>query len=138
MYEREPLPRIPDIRPVQRPQRPGAAAPVLRPVGAGAAASSEAAAAASADPAEARKAPQASNPRAVEQAVQQLNQFAQNFQRSLQFSVDKASGETVVRVLDANTKEVIRQIPSEEFLAIAERLRQQSEASAGVLVQASV
>ena len=137
MYEREPLPRLPDIRPVQRPQRQGGSAPVLRPVGAGAASSTDAVSA-SAEQAQAKKPPEPMNPRAVEQAVKQLNEYAQNFQRSLQFSVDKASGETVVRVLDANTREVIRQIPSEEFLAIAERLRQQSEASAGVLVQASV
>lgn len=74
----------------------------------------------------------------MEQALRQLSDFAQNFQRSLQFSVDKASGQTVVRVLDATTKEVIRQIPSEEFLAIAERLRQQSEMGSGMLVQESV
>lgn len=42
--------------------------------------------------------------------------------RNLQFSIDEGSGRTVVKVVDSNTNEVIRQIPSEEILAIAESL----------------
>ena len=137
MYEREPLPRIPDVRPVQRPQRAGATAPMLRPSGAGAVSGADGAPS-PAEQAKQRQAQKATDPKAMEQALRQLSDFAQNFQRSLQFSVDKASGQTVVRVLDATTKEVIRQIPSEEFLAIAERLRQQSETGSGMLVQESV
>jgi len=137
MNEMEPLPRIPDSRPLQRPVGQGVSASAgVRPAAVPAGANDQAGA--DSAQATARKAPEPLNPKAVEQALQQLTQFAQNFQRSLQFSVDSASGETVVRVLDANTKEVIRQIPSEEFLAIAERLRQESKASSGVLMQASV
>ena len=43
---------------------------------------------------------------------------------SLQFEVDAASGRTVVRITDANTGDVIRQIPSKEMLAIASSLDQ--------------
>lgn len=39
---------------------------------------------------------------------------------SLQFSVDDQSGTRVVRLIDASTQEVIRQIPSEEMIRIAE------------------
>lgn len=137
MNDFETLPRIPDIRAAQRSQRTGSAAPDLRLMGAGAVDGEASGKVAQAGTRE-QKAPRAADPRAVEQAISELNQYAQNLQRSLQFSVDKASGQTIVRVLDATTKEVIRQIPSEEFLAIAERLRQQSNASTtGVLVQAS-
>ena len=38
---------------------------------------------------------------------------------TLQFSLDKDSGKTVVKVMDTDTNEVIRQIPSEEVLAIS-------------------
>jgi flagellar protein FlaG len=41
---------------------------------------------------------------------------------SLEFSIDDASGRTVVKVVDAETKELIRQIPSEEVLALARNL----------------
>ncbi|MDB5799880.1 MAG: hypothetical protein JWL63_819 [Rhodocyclales bacterium] len=38
--------------------------------------------------------------------------------RNLQFSIDDATGRSVVKVVDAVTNEVIRQMPSEELLAI--------------------
>jgi flagellar protein FlaG len=58
----------------------------------------------------------------VESAVCQISDFVQNFQRDLHFSVDKDSGRIVVRVLDSETQEVIRTIPPEETLRIAEHL----------------
>ena len=58
----------------------------------------------------------------VEQAVNQINQYVQTLSRDLHFTVDEDSGRTVVKVLDTETKEVIRQIPSEELLQIARHL----------------
>lgn len=55
----------------------------------------------------------------VEAAVAQMNEYIQSTQRDLHFSYDKASGETVVKVLDRTTQEVIRQIPDETFLKLA-------------------
>lgn len=52
----------------------------------------------------------------LDQVVARLNDFVQQIQRDLNFSVDTQSGRTVVRVLDGATREVIRQIPSEEVL----------------------
>jgi flagellar protein FlaG len=43
----------------------------------------------------------------------------QSYARNLQFSVDGSSGKTVVRVVDMETGNVIRQIPSQEALDIA-------------------
>lgn len=40
----------------------------------------------------------------------------------LSFSIDKESGKTVVKLIDPATQEVIRQIPSNEMLAIAHNL----------------
>jgi flagellar protein FlaG len=56
----------------------------------------------------------------VEAAVAQMNEYIQSTQRDLHFSYDKASGETVVKVLDRSTQEVIRQIPDEIFLKLAQ------------------
>ena len=52
-------------------------------------------------------------------AVSKLNDYVQAVQRNLSFSVDKASGQTVIKVYDAQTKEVIRQIPADETLRLA-------------------
>jgi flagellar protein FlaG len=41
---------------------------------------------------------------------------------SLQFSIDDDTGKTIVRVSDAETGEMIRQIPSKELLEIARSL----------------
>ncbi len=58
----------------------------------------------------------------VERAVQRLNELMSETQRSLRFQVDELSGRTVITVLDATTKEVVRQIPSPEHLAILRHL----------------
>jgi flagellar protein FlaG len=55
----------------------------------------------------------------VEAAVAQMNEYIQSTQRDLHFSYDKAAGETVVKVLDRSTQQVIRQIPDETFLKLA-------------------
>lgn len=58
------------------------------------------------------------------QAVSQLNDFVQNVQRDLQFEVDNDLGQTIVKVVDQQTQEVIRQIPDEVALRLAEKLHQ--------------
>ena len=54
--------------------------------------------------------------------VLQLNDYAQNINREIQFSVHEETNRTVVKVVDTETKKVIRQLPSEEILKIAESL----------------
>jgi flagellar protein FlaG len=63
----------------------------------------------------------------VLEAVRNLNDFAQNTRRELNFSVDDETGKTVVKVIDFETKEVIRQIPAVEILEVARRINEQSE-----------
>jgi flagellar protein FlaG len=58
----------------------------------------------------------------VESAVKRANHVVQVSARDLEFTVDDASGRTVVKVIDKQTNEVIRQIPSDEMLAIAESI----------------
>lgn len=60
----------------------------------------------------------------LDDAVSQLNDFVQNVQRDLQFEVDNELGQTVVKVVDQSTQEVIRQIPDEVALRLAENLQQ--------------
>ncbi len=58
----------------------------------------------------------------VKRASEQINKFIQQFNRNLQFTVDEDTGINVVQVIDSETEEVIRQMPSEEMLAIARAL----------------
>lgn len=56
--------------------------------------------------------------RATEAARNALNAVSSN----LQFLFDPHSGRTVVQVIDAETRKVIRQLPSEEALAITQAI----------------
>ena len=56
----------------------------------------------------------------LEQALKQLQDMVQSKASNLQFSVDDTTGKTVVRVVDSSNGSTIRQIPSEEALAIAQ------------------
>lgn len=56
--------------------------------------------------------------------VKEVNDFIKPLNNSLQFSIDKETGTTVVKVIDTETQEMIKQIPSEEMLALAKALDQ--------------
>lgn len=59
---------------------------------------------------------------AVEQAVSTIEAFTQSISRNLSFNLDDSTGRVVVKVTDSVSGEVIRQIPSEEALKLAESL----------------
>ncbi len=74
------------------------------------------------------------NQKRLEDSVSRLAAHVQSIQRDLQFTVDETSGRMVITVLDSNTDEVIRQIPSEEVLALAKNI----ESLKGFLFSAKV
>ena len=55
----------------------------------------------------------------VAKAAAQLQQFVQSMGRNLSFSVDETTGYHVVRVVNPDTGELVRQLPSEELLKIS-------------------
>ena len=55
----------------------------------------------------------------LQKALEEVEKAVAPMAQSLQFSLDKDSGKTVVKVMDTDTNEVIRQIPTEEVLAIS-------------------
>jgi len=59
------------------------------------------------------------DPALLKQAAERLNQAMKMMTVNLEFQVDEDTGIHVVKVLDTDTNEVIRQFPSEEILAIA-------------------
>ncbi len=58
----------------------------------------------------------------VQEALREIRRVVGPVAQNLQFSIDEESGKTVVKIVDSSTKEVVRQMPSEELLAIAHAL----------------
>jgi flagellar protein FlaG len=56
----------------------------------------------------------------IKAVARQLESFLKRVSRSLEFHVDDASGRVVCSVRDAETGDLIRQIPNEEVLRLAE------------------
>jgi flagellar protein FlaG len=73
-------------------------------------------------------------PEDLDRAIRELNDYVQSLRRTINFEIDESSGRTIVRVLNQQTGELIRQIPSEEALAIARHL----DAVQGVIVRKKV
>lgn len=60
----------------------------------------------------------------IESAVAEISEFVQSTNRQLAFSIDENTKRSVVKVTDSSSGEVIRQIPSEEVLALSERIKE--------------
>mgnify|MGYP003959101691 FL=1 len=67
----------------------------------------------------------------VRQAAEDVARYVDSVSRSLQISVDGELDKPIVTVLDSTTEQVVRQIPSEEIVAIAKFLRSQGAEMAG-------
>lgn len=70
--------------------------------------------------------------------MQEANYYLQSINRGLEFSVDKDTDRTVVKVVDTKSGEVVRQIPSEEMLELARHMREMEKTSEGVIFKAQV
>jgi uncharacterized FlaG/YvyC family protein len=71
--------------------------------------------------AEAHKAPPIEM-RKIESVTKGIDSFLRSIGRSINFRVDPGSGRTIVSVIDANTGEIIRQVPGEDALKLAEKI----------------
>ena len=58
----------------------------------------------------------------VDKAVVQVNDYLQVQKRSLEFSVDKSTGQTIIKVIDQSSGKVVRQIPPEYVVHLAQTL----------------
>lgn len=92
-------------------------------------------------PVETAKAVTAVSKAELQQAVDVVNQAVALEQRSLSFSIDDVSGRSVIKVVDFATDELIKQIPSEELLKVAQdikRLQEEMGQSIGLLIDNKV
>lgn len=77
----------------------------------------------------------------VDEALQVVNKAAVFEQRSLSFMVDEASGRSIIKVMDKTNDQLIRQIPSEELLKVAQdikKLQEEMGQSLGFLIDRQV
>lgn len=70
----------------------------------------------------------------VETALQSINQAMEKLAPNLEFTFDKESNRTIVKIVDQETQEIIRQMPSKEALEIAKAL----DKLQGLLIQQKV
>jgi flagellar protein FlaG len=130
-----------NINPTGSPGAPPVATPaspqpksneaITRAIAEAQAGKSQAAVRAKEPPAQSVKASAEASRQELEEATKRVQQFLEAKTSSLKFSIDEQSGVRIVRVIDNETKDVIRQIPSEEMVAIARAL----ESLQGLLVR---
>lgn len=58
----------------------------------------------------------------VQNAIDEVRRAIEPVARNLLFSVDDDTGKTLIKIVDSATDEVIRQIPSEEMVAISKAI----------------
>lgn len=69
-------------------------------------------------------APQKPSPAELKQAVENINKVLKQSDKNLEFSVDDDTKKVLVKLVDTETGDVIREFPSEEALAIARSIDQ--------------
>ena len=77
---------------------------------------------------------QAAADASLQKAAKRMEDYARSVGRSLQFRVDQDSGKVVVSVRDPSTGELIRQIPTEAALKIAENLRSDDPCTSSLII----
>jgi flagellar protein FlaG len=64
------------------------------------------------------------DPKAVQDAVEKLSEFVETVSnRSLQISVDEDLSRVILKVVNRDNEETIRQIPAEEVIELMKRMR---------------
>jgi flagellar protein FlaG len=71
----------------------------------------------------------------MKEAVKAGNTMLQSASSSLSFEIDSATKQVVVKIVDRNTGELVRQIPTVEMLDFMRRMKE-LEGNSGSLIQA--
>jgi flagellar protein FlaG len=81
------------------------------------------------------------NPLVIDEALELISDFMQLSSRQVNFQKDDASDKTVIKFFDAESKQLIKQFPSEEVLEIAQKiaaLRQDVGEKTGIFIEEKV
>jgi len=90
--------------------------------------------------AEAKKTEQASS-KELEIAFDEISEFMNIYNRNVNFSTDEKSEKTVIKVFDSDSKELIKQFPSDELIELAQKikgLRQDIDLKSGIFLDEKV
>lgn len=75
----------------------------------------------------------------VDKALADLQAYVDGLDRELSFRRDESIDRSIITVRDANTNQLVRQIPAEEVVEIARQLKQDLDAKrAGMLLRGEV
>lgn len=75
----------------------------------------------------------------LQQAMEDLQAYVDGLGRSLTFKRDESINANVITVMDSSTNQVVRQIPSEEVVAIARQLRDElADLRAGLFMEEKI
>ncbi|MEW6764737.1 MAG: flagellar protein FlaG [Pseudomonadota bacterium] len=75
------------------------------------------------------------SPEALQRAVSEVKDYIQSFRRDLNLNYDDETGRLVIKVIDRDTEEVVRQIPSEEVLSFIHNMLRLGDDREGVLLK---
>lgn len=67
----------------------------------------------------------------IDYAVEVINDTMTQINRSLNFGVDEDNGRTVIKIIDRDTDEVIKQIPSEDLLKLISHMQEMQSLLSG-------
>lgn len=71
----------------------------------------------------------------LQNAMKEVEKAVAPMAQELQFSIDKDTNKTVVKIMDTATNKVVRQIPSEEVMELAKSIGEMQDKMQGLLVQ---
>lgn len=71
----------------------------------------------------------------LQNAMKEVEKAVAPMAQELQFSIDKDTNKTVVKIMDTATNKVVRQIPSEEVMELAKSIGEMQDRMQGLLVQ---
>lgn len=77
----------------------------------------------------------------LENAIEVVSDFMKLYNRNVNFSLDEGSDKTIIKVFDSDSKELIKQFPSEDLLELARKIydvRQDIDLKSGIFLDEKV
>jgi len=75
-------------------------------------------------------------PKDVAKAVEELKNYVEGLGRNLSFRRDESINKSIITVRDANTNQLVRQIPAEEVVEVARQIKDSMDnLKAGILMK---
>ncbi|GHE81007.1 flagellar protein FlaG [Thalassotalea profundi] len=60
----------------------------------------------------------------LEESFAEISEFMNMYNRNVNFSMDEKSDRTIIKVFDSDSKELIKQFPSEDLVKLAQKIRE--------------